>query len=54
MLSIAAHLDEAKLQENSEVARDTGLMDIDTFDDVRDGLFAFSKELDDPESGGIG
>jgi hypothetical protein len=36
------------------MARDTGLMNTDACDDVRDGLLAFSKEFDDPESRGIG
>ncbi len=35
------------------MARDAGLMDVDALDDVRNGLFAFPKELDDPEARGI-
>jgi hypothetical protein len=54
MLSITTYLDEAEFQENSEMARDTGLMDVDAFDDLRDGVFAFAKELDDPEARGVG
>lgn len=54
MLSVTTHLDEAKLQEDSEMARDTGLMDVDAFDDIRHGLFAVPKEFDDPKPRGIG
>jgi hypothetical protein len=53
MLSVTTHLDEAELQEDSQMAGDTGLMHVDAFDDLRYGPLPVAKELDDPEARGI-